>query len=106
MLPVLVFLPFQTGFVKGCQAADGVFVANRAAEVSREWVLKVYAVQIDLKKAFDRVLHSAVLRSIALQGPSGHCVAVLAALLPGLDVDDFKGIAAALRESIARCIFP
>jgi len=24
----------------------------------------------------------------------------------GLDVDDFKGIAAALRESIARCIFP
>ena len=81
MLPVLVFLSFQTGFVKGCQAADGVYVANRAAEISREWGLKVYAVQIDLKKAFDRVLHSAVLRAVALQGASAHCIAVLAALL-------------------------
>ncbi len=81
MLPVLVFRSFQTGFVKGCQAADGVYVVNRAAEVSREWGLRLYAVQIDLKKAFDRVLHSAVLRAVALQGASAHCIAVLAALL-------------------------
>ena len=40
MLPVLVFCSFQTGFVKGCQAADGVCVVNRAAEVSREWGLR------------------------------------------------------------------
>ena len=66
MLPVLEFRSFQTGFVKGCQAADGVYVVYRAAEVSREWGLKLYAVQIDLKKAFDRVLHSAALRAVAL----------------------------------------
>jgi hypothetical protein len=47
MLHTLNFHTFQTGFVKGSQAADGVYVVSRASEISREWVLKSYAVQID-----------------------------------------------------------
>ena len=81
MLHTLNFHTVQTGFVKGCQAAGGVYVVSRASEISREWVLKSYRVQIDLNQAFDRVLHSAALRAVSLQGASTHCVAGLAALL-------------------------
>ena len=81
MLHTLNFHTFQTGFVKGSQAADGVYVVSRASDISREWVLKVYAVQIDLNQAFELVLHSAALRAVSLQGASTHCVAGLAAQL-------------------------
>jgi hypothetical protein len=54
MLPPLCYTSFQTGFVKGMQAADGVFSLRRAAELSREWNKHLYVVQLDLAKAFDR----------------------------------------------------
>ncbi len=58
-----------------------MYVVNRASDISREWGLTAYAVQIDLKKALDRVLHSAALRAVSLQGASIQFVAVRAALL-------------------------
>jgi hypothetical protein len=81
MLPSLRFESFQTGFVKGSQAANGVYVATRAAELSREWDKKIFAVQIDLKKAFDRVRHTAVIDALKLQGASLQCVAIICAIL-------------------------
>ena len=81
MFSGLCFTSFQCGFVAGSHAANGVYVVKRAAELSREWGVKLYAAQLDLKKAFDRVLHSAVLEAVRLQGGSVQCRAVLSALL-------------------------
>ena len=80
-LPDLHFRSFQTGFIPGGHAAFGVFALNRAAELSREWAQEVYVAQLDLKKAFDRVKHTAVIRALKLQGASLQCVALICALL-------------------------
>ena len=58
MLPDLVFFSVQCGFVPHRQAAEGVYRIKRILEVCREWDRSVRVVQIDLLKAFDRVLHS------------------------------------------------
>ena len=81
MLPSLCFVSFQCGFVSGAHAANGVYVVKRAAELSNEWNVPLYVAQLDLKKAFDRILHSAVLDALRLQGASVQCLAVAAALL-------------------------
>ena len=81
MLPPLRFESFQTGFVKGSQAADGIFSLLRVIELSREWAHPVFMVQLDLKKAFDRVLHSAIIQSLQLQGASLQCIAVVCRIL-------------------------
>jgi hypothetical protein len=81
MLPPLRFESFQTGFVEGGHAACGIFAISRAAELSREWDKRIFVAQLDLKKAFDRVTHSAVLRALKLQSASLQCMAVLSALL-------------------------
>ena len=80
-LPALHFETFQTGFVKGMQAADGVFVVNRVAELSREWGCEIHVVQLDIRRAFDRVLHSAVIKALKLQGASLQCIALICAIL-------------------------
>ena len=80
-LPVLRYHSFQCGFVHGAHAADGVFLIKRVAELSREWKVPLYAAQLDLKKAFDRVLHSAVVDALRLQGASLQSIAVMCALL-------------------------
>ena len=81
MLPSLRFVSFQCGFVSGAHAANGVYVVKRAAELSKEWSMSLYVAQLDLKKAFDRILHSAVLDALRLKGASVQCLAVTAALL-------------------------
>lgn len=45
MLPPLRFESFQTGFVPKAQAAAGVYVMKRAAELSREWGRTIYVAQ-------------------------------------------------------------
>ena len=52
MLPDLRHDSFQTGFVPGAQAADGMFVIKRVSELSRD--KELYMVQLDLAKAFDK----------------------------------------------------
>ena len=81
MLPLLRFDSFQCGFIPNSQAANGVYAIKRAAELSREWGTPFFIVQLDLAKAFDRVLHSAVVAALKLQGASLQCVAVLCAIL-------------------------
>ena len=81
MLPPLRFLSFQCGFIPGSHAASGVYTVKRAAELSREWNVPLFVAQLDLRKAFDRVFHSAVLAALRLQGASLQCVAVMSALL-------------------------
>ena len=81
MLPDLRFESFQTGFVPGSQAADGIFAVKRAAELAREWQMPMYIFQLDLSKAFDRVKHSAIMKTLKLQSCSLQCLAVICALL-------------------------
>ena len=80
-LPQLHFESFQCGFVPKSHAADGVYVLKRAIELSREWGQTLFLVQLDLTKAFDKVLHSAVARALRLQSASLQCVAVICAIL-------------------------
>jgi hypothetical protein len=81
MLPPMQSESFQTGFIPGAHAAGGVFAIKRAAELSREWNQKIFALQLDLSKAFDRVLHSAVVKALELQGCSPQCIAVICSIL-------------------------
>ena len=81
MLPELVFFSIQCGFVPHRQAAEGVYRIKRILELCKEWKRSVHVVQIDLSKAFDRVLHSAVLQALRLQSASLQCIAVVAAML-------------------------
>ena len=81
MLPPLRYESFQTGFVRGGHAASGVYAVKRAAELSREWKHTMYVAQLDLRKAFDRVKHSAIINALRLQGCSLQCVVVLCAML-------------------------
>ena len=81
MLPELVFFTIQCGFVPHRQAAEGVYRIKRILELCREWKRSVHVVQIDLSKAFDRVLHSSVLQALRLQSASLQCIAVVAAML-------------------------
>ena len=43
-------------------------------------------VQLDLKKAFDKVCHSGILDALRLQGASLQCIAILAAILSNSQV--------------------
>ena len=45
------------------------------------YLISVHVVQIDVSKAFDRVLHSSVLQALRLQSASLQCIAVVAAML-------------------------
>ena len=80
-LPELRFESFQCGFIPGAHASNGVYTVNRICELSREWGKPVFLAQLDLRKAFDRVRHSAVIDALKLQGVSLQCLAVICALL-------------------------
>ena len=81
MLPPLRFHSLQTGFVPGAQAADGVYIIKRVAELSREWKKDLFVVQLDLSKAFDRVKHSAAIRALKLQSATPQCIALFCSLM-------------------------
>ena len=69
------------GFVPHHHASEGVCRIKRILEVCREWDRSVHVVQIDLSKAFGRVLHSSVLQALRLQSASLQFIAVVAAML-------------------------
>ena len=81
MLPSLRYESLQCGFVPKSHASNGVYVIKRAAELSREWKKSIFLAQLDLKKAFDKVRHSAVVRALRLQSASLQCIAVICTLL-------------------------
>ena len=59
LLPKLEFKTFETGFIRGVDAAQGVHTLKLTTEVAKEWN-ELVAVQIDLTKAFDRIHHETV----------------------------------------------
>ena len=77
-LPVISFLSLQTAFIPGVSASHGVFTLKRAAELARAWDVPLVVVQLDLKKAFDRVSHISVLACLRRKGVSTQLLAVLA----------------------------
>ena len=74
-LPPLTFFSLQTGFVPKSHPATGVFLLKRAAELSREWGQEIFVAQLDLRKAFDRVKHTAAIRALKLRSASIQCIA-------------------------------
>jgi hypothetical protein len=79
-LPLLDFVSVQTAFVPGSHADTGVFMINRAAELSREWRVPLVLAQLDVKKAFDHVDHRAAFKAMRLQGISLHAIALISAI--------------------------
>ena len=77
LLPSLHFKTLQTAFVKGVDAAQGVYSLKRAAELSREWGIPLFAIQIDLKRAFDKISHAAVASALKRKGVPTQLIAVL-----------------------------
>ena len=77
MLPALRYHTLQCGFVPKSQAANGVYILKRTAELSKEWKKPLFLAQLDLTKAFDRELHSAVVKALRLQGVSLQCLAII-----------------------------
>ena len=46
-----------------------------------EWNVPLWMASLDLKKAFDRVKHSAAIQALKLQGASLQCVATFCAMM-------------------------
>ena len=77
-LPKLRFDSLQTAFVKGVDSSlKGVFSIEKKAEFAQEWNSPVVAVQMDLKKAFDRMSHHTVTGALRQKGVSIQLIAVL-----------------------------
>ena len=79
-LPLLTFCSVQTAFVPGSHADTGVFMINKAAELSREWRLPLMLAQLDIMKAFDHVDHRVAFKTIRLRGVSLSSIALIAAI--------------------------
>ena len=77
LLPDLHSKTLQTAFVKGVDAAQGVYSLKRAAELSREWKVPLFVIQIDLKRAFDKISHAAVATALKKKGVPSQLIAVL-----------------------------
>ena len=71
-LPPLKYESVQTAFVAKTHADAGLFLLLQAAEV--------VVVQLDVKKAFDRVDHRAAFKAMKLQGVSLFSMALIAAI--------------------------
>ena len=82
-LPPSRWMAPQAGFVRGRQPAEAALVLTRAAELAKEWASPVYVGQLDLRQAFDKIKHSAVIDvcarnksqselSVRLQSVSSH----------------------------------
>ena len=80
-MPEITYRSFQCGFVKKRDATQAVFCLKRMAELGREWGKPVFAAQLDMSKAFDRVKHSAVLQALMELGASAQHLGFLASLL-------------------------
>ena len=77
LLPDLHFDTLQTAFVKGVDAAQGVYSIKRAAELAREWNCPLFAIQIDLKRAFDKISHAAVIKALKRKRVPRQLIAIL-----------------------------
>ena len=56
--------PEEMGFRKAYSCSDLVHTLRMISEKSVEWGIAVWAASVDLEKAFDRVLHQAVIEGL------------------------------------------
>ena len=77
--PPLQWMSPQAGFVRGRQPAEAAFVLTRVAELAREWDSPVYVGQLDLRQAFDKIKHSAVIEALFEKQVPLQLIAVLVA---------------------------
>ena len=78
-LPPLRWKATQAGFVRGRQPAEAAFVLTRVAELAKEWASPVYVGQLDLRQAFDKIKHSAVVDALREKQVPAQLIAVLVA---------------------------
>ena len=63
-LPPLQWMSPQAGIVRVHQPAEAAFVLTRVAELAREWDSPFYVGQLDLRQAFAKIKHSAVIEAL------------------------------------------
>ena len=80
-LPEASYKSFQCGFVPKRDATQAVFCVKRLGELAREWGKPVFAAQLDMSKAFDKVLHSSVLEALQGLGAGKQHLAFLSSML-------------------------
>ena len=78
-LPPLQWMAPEAGFVRGRQPAAAAFVLTRVAELAKEWASPVYVGQLDLRQAFDKIKHSAVIDALRAKQVPSQLIAVLVA---------------------------
>ena len=78
-LPPLQWMAPQAGFVRGHQPAEAAIVLTRVAELAKEWASPVYVGQLDLRQAFDKINHSAVIDVLRAKQVPSQLIAVLVA---------------------------
>ena len=64
--------PEEVGFRKGYGCCDLVHCMRMVSEKSMEWGTTVWAASIDLEKAFDKIIHAAVLAGLQEAGVVEH----------------------------------
>jgi hypothetical protein len=57
-------LPTQFAFLPGKSITDPTMVLQQVCEKSREWGKSLYIMKLDLNKAFDSILHEAILQAL------------------------------------------
>eukprot|EP00969_Alexandrium_andersonii_P208044 9189389-Alexandrium_andersonii.AAC.1 len=67
----------QHGFVPGRQAQEALMLAKLAVQKSQEFSRPPAILQLDIKKAFDSVDHSALARALLARGVGGPLVTAI-----------------------------
>ena len=77
--PPLQWMAPHAGFVRLRQPAEAAFVLTRVAELAREWASPVCVGNLDLRQAFDKITHSAVIDALLEKQVPTQLIAVLVA---------------------------
>ena len=75
---------FQTGFLRGRQAAEGVLAIRRCLEITHEHGHGLVLLSVDLKSALDSFRRSAVIRALGHKHAPSVLLGLTAKLLSGL----------------------
>ena len=67
----------QRAFVEGVDTAQGIYTLKRIAELAKVWIEPAVVIQIDFKKASDKIAHKAVTDAPMKKGTSTQLNAVL-----------------------------
>lgn len=65
-----LLVTFQPGSASGRRGAESVWAVRRSLELAHEWGAELTILQIDLKQAFDKLRHPAIIETICNKGGS------------------------------------